>query len=852
MRGLIQDIRFGARLLGRNVGFTIAAVLALGLGIGVNTAAFTAYKALFVRPLDARDAGSMVNLALTRRSGVTDPIFSYPDYQVYRDQLRSFTGVIAAGDQEFVTLSGAGGRRSQRGLASGSLLETLGMVPPSAIASDAEQASVMPVSENYFSVLGVTAERGRTFDGMSSTELHLSPPVLISANYWQRRFGGDTAILGKVIRLNGAAFTIIGIAPLDFVGTSVGTPDFWFPISLTPLVHAGSKRLEDREDACCRMFARLAAGVTLGQAQAEMDAVANRLRLQHKPESDAAKPSAALVEPGSPLPRKLPGPLQFTLLLIQVAIGLVLVIACANVASLQLARSAARQSELSMRLSLGASRQRLIRQLLTESALLGMVAGGIAFLITWALLKELANAATAVMPANVGDYVVHVTPDLGIFTYVLAISFAAGLLFGLVPALESSRSALSSALKSNTGSSPRRSRRLRDLLIGAQVAFSLVLMIAGSMLIRSSLHTLKMETGYADKQVACLYFKFPEGFDYSPERKAAVLATLSERLRALPGVVSVTNGRAPDGDGMLRTAVSLSGQEPTAQNARAYLYYSYVQPNYFETLGIPLLFGRGFSAQSRQPEFSAILSESAARRLWPGENAIGRSFRMDDKAPFVAGNPTYHVIGIVRDTRAITLDGSDTQQIYIPLPTGEYGAEALLIRTRFDAAQLLNAIPAVVGSVDPMLLTSASTLEEMLRQTPVFWVSSLLALIASATGTIGLLLAAMGIYGTVSYIVVLRTREVGIRLAIGAQKSHILALMLRETTRPVIAGLCVGAVLAAGASFLLRGALFGVHTIDGLSCVFVSLLFLAIALLAAYVPSRRAMQVDPVVALRYE
>jgi predicted permease len=713
-------------------------------------------------------------------------------------------------------------------------------------------ASVMPVSENYFSVLGVAATRGRTFEGMSFSEIGASPVALVSENYWQRRFGGDAGILGRVIRLNGATFTIIGVTPRDFVGTSVATPDFWLPLSLMPLVHPKSTLLRDREDQCCRVYARLAPGVTLHQAQAEMDSLANRLRALHDHHSDLSKPVTALVTPGSPLPHKLPGSLQFTIVLIMVAVGLVLVIACANVASLQLARAAARQSELSMRLSLGASRVRLIRQLLTESVLLGVVAGAIALLFTWALLKMLANVAAVAVPVEYGSFIVHVTPDLGVFAYVFAISLVAGVLFGLAPALESSRSALSSALKSNAGTSPVRSRRLRDLLIGAQVAFSLVLMIAGSMLIRSSLHALKMDTGYDDKHVVCLLFRFPESLDYTPERKAALMSTVSTRLSALPGVTAVSRGRAPDGQGLLSTSISLNGQEPSPQNTRAYLYYNYVQPNYFQTLGIPLLFGRGFSTQSRQPELSAILSESAARRLWPGENPIGRSFRMGDKGPFVPGNPTYHVIGVVRDTRGILLDGSDSEQIYLPLPAGQFVDSSLLIRTQSDPAQLINAIPPVVGSVDSNLLSSATTLEAMLRQTPVFWASSTSALIASTIGIIGLLLACMGIYGTVSYIVVLRTREVGIRMAIGAQRSHILALMLRQSTRPVVAGLMVGAALSVGASYLLRGVLVGLHRIDGVSVVGVSFLFLAIALLAAYLPSRRATHVDPAIALRYE
>jgi predicted permease len=403
-----------------------------------------------------------------------------------------------------------------------------------------------------------------------------------------------------------------------------------------------------------------------------------------------------------------------------------------------------------------------------------------------------------------------------------------------------------------------RSRRLRDLLIGAQVAFSLVLMIAGSMLIRSSLHALKMDTGYDDKHVVCLYTKFPDGFGFTPERKSGVLTILSSRLSGLPGVTAVASGRAPDGDGLQSAAISLNGEQPSPRNTRAFLYYNYVQPNYFQTLGIPLLFGRGFSSQSGRPESSVILSESAARRLWPGQNPIGRTLRMSTSGQFRFGDtlspdgPTYQVIGIARDTRAITLNGDDTQQVYIPLAAGQFQGGTLLIRTQSDPAQLINRIGPLVASVDPAIMSTSSTLEEMLRQTPVFLISSLMATIASTVGLLGLVLASMGIYGTVSYMVVLRTREVGIRIALGAKRRDVLRLMLRESARPVLAGLVVGTCLAASTSHLMRGVLYGVSAIDGVSFGGVSLLFLAIALVATYLPSKRAMHVDPVVALRCE
>jgi predicted permease len=853
---VLQDLRYGARMLSRSVGFTAAAVFALALGIGVNATVFTAYKAGFARPLDARNPGEMVNLALVRPSGAADFNFSYPDYQAYRDSAQSFAGLIAF-RPERMALSDAGGIMSQRTAAARSAMGRLGLLPPG--TSSAEFASVYAVSENYFKVLGVAALRGRTFDVISNPDLEASPAVLISENYWRKRFAGDAKMLGKTVRLNGASVAVVGITPHDFVGTGIAAPDFWLPLSLEPLVHADDKWLRDRENRCCRLFARLASGSSIGQAQAEMTLLADHLRTLHDPHSESARSATVLVWQGSPfpLPLNLYRGLRLTILLIMVAAGMVLAVACANVASLQLARARSRQNELRTRLSLGASRLRVIRQLLTESALLGLIAGVVALLFTWTLLEVTVTLVAEALPAEYGTLIFHVTPGFQIFAYVFAISLVAGIMFGLAPAMESSRSALSAA--GRAGTSPPHSRRLQDFLIAAQVSLSVMLMIAGSILIRSAIHSLKMDTGYDTKHVVELDLQFPEVSKYTADRHLARVRELRTRLTVLPGVAATTSARPPGEIGFRTAAVALGGPGFSTRKLQSMLYYTYVEANYFDTLGIPLVLGRGFQPQASQAEHSVILSESAAQQLWPGENPIGRSLRLSatDEQPhnlaeLIADGPACQVVGVARDTRGVQFDGSDSKQVYLQLREDRLPGRPILIRTQSDPGQVIKAIDSVISSIDPDLVASSTTLQEMLRASPPFIVSSLAAAFASTLGLLGLLLASMGIYGTVSYIVVLRTREVGIRMAIGAQKRDILGLILRESTRPVLAGLLVGMFLAVGASYMLRGLLYGLNTIDGISFIGVSLLFLVMAVLAAYPPSRRALRVDPVVALRYE
>jgi predicted permease len=591
-----------------------------------------------------------------------------------------------------------------------------------------------------------------------------------------------------------------------------------------------------------------------------MSRVAEHVRTLHDPLAEPAKPATALVWPGSPapLPLEMNKGLRWTILLIIVATGMVLAIACANVASLQLARARSREHELRTRLSLGASRLRLVRQLLTESVLVGVLAGPLALLCTWALLKKLGDLLSQAFSYNGSTVVFNGTPDLGIFAFVFAISLFAGMLSGLAPAMESSRAALATVV--GAGSSSVRSRRLQSLLVTAQVSLSLVLLITAGMLIRSSLNALHSPTGYDNRQVIFLGVGFTRASEYTDDHKLTLIRELRSRLAALPGVAAITSARPPAATQRFETvAIPLDEGSGEGPNAQSMLGYTYVEANYFQTLGIPVLLGRGFQPQSREPERSVILSESAANQLWPNQNPIGRSLRLGPtdeqdhpRRELVADGPAYQVVGVARDKRVAEFHSSLSNEVYLPLRESQLSSRPILIRVEADPAQVRRAIDPVISSIDPNMWSISATLEEMLRLSGPFIVSSIAATVAVAVGFFALLLALIGIYGTVSYVVVLRTREVGIRMAIGAQRRNVLGLILRETARPVLVGLVFGMLLAIGVSCLGRGWFYGIEGIDGISLAGVSSLFLAVALLASYLPARRAMSVDPLVALRYE
>jgi len=844
-----RDLRFAARMLAKHPGFTFLAVLALSAGIGINTAVFTAYKAFLLRPLDGAHPEELFNIYHSRPDQAYDPIVSYADYEGLRDNDRSFSGILAVTGDE-LTMTDAGAAPDAAPSLGSSVLSALGFRLPTTMSGAAEPVTAALVSDNFFSVLGVAAIRGRVFTARDAAELMERPQLLISENYWERRFGHDKSILGRTVKLNSRAFVIAGVTPRDFMGTfTTQVPDFWMPLRLEPLVHRNSDLLTNREKPCCTVIGRLAPGVTPARAQAETEALANRLLSLHAPGTEGSRPLTIQVAPGSPFQRPQQDPkLKLIVAVTLGAVGLVLLIACANVAGMQLARSAARQREIGVRLSIGASRARVVRQLLTESALLGMTAGSLALILSFWTLRILVVEAAAAMPIEWGTFALHIHPDGAVFAYVFGISLLASVLFGLAPALESSRPDLVSALKEEgmRFRLPVGNRGLRNTLMAVQVGICLFLMVMASLLIRSSSRTLDLRTGYEGRQVLQVNLSFPATLNYPPAKQTAEVNLIRRKLMALPGVTGVTLGRSPDGGG-LRTAKILP--------AGRVIFYTFVLPNYFETLDIPLVAGHVFSVGGSD---RLLVSQSAAKRLWPGEDPVGRTVTLDVSDQFhVEGELTpashpYVVAGVVGDTRGVLLDGSDSDKIYLPLLDSQFAEQPILVRTHDDPRRLFHAIGGKLHAIDPNLIAGAMTLDDALRNTPSFVIARCSGLFATVIGLLGLLLASAGIYGSVSYAVVRRTREVGIRVALGATRHDILRQMVSETARPVTVGLLVGLVAAAIAARLVRAILGGLSGLDPISFGGVSLFLLAIAMLAAFLPARRALRIEPMAALRCE
>ncbi|HKD50185.1 MAG TPA: ABC transporter permease [Candidatus Acidoferrum sp.] len=861
LESLWQDLRFGVRMLRKGPRFTATAVVALAIGIGVNTAVFTAFDAVALRPRPVEDPDHLVVVYRTAQ-GESYGAFSYPDYIYYRDHTKTLSDLAMWSGETNVTtpdLSVAGAENLPP------VAGAFGFHLPKLLKGGVQRLTCMFVSGNYFQLLGAQPAAGRLFLP-EDDKIGAPPVVILSGNFWQSQLHSNLGVVGSTIRLDHVAFTIVGVTPVDYLGTETRIPVMWAPTAARPLLGDGTREsLDNRNVPSGIVYGHLKAGIFLPDAQAEFHVLAEQLRAGYP---DVERDNGVRV-----ISERTFGGIDSEAWPIVAAtmsaVALLLLIACANVASLLLARAATRRREIGVRLSLGAGRRRLLQQLLVESALVALLAGAVGLpLASWTLHLVVVEVASAI-PSYEGAIALKVTPDIRIFGYTVLISLLTGVAFGLTPALQALRTDVNSALKDSgsvLGQQLSKSR-LRDMLIVAQVAACLVLLINSALLLRGSQRALRVDPGFDSKHVVHLSLR--KSYDPTAGDTQTRLSELNRRLMDeigdLPGVTAVTQAsRAPISGGNRLVPIGIDDAAPLAreggEDKRPMAGYSYIEPNYFETLGIPFVSGRTFTVQEAETEAPVvIISEATARRFWPGQNPLGKRLvigSVNGPAPYPGETAPYspgsEVIGVVRDVHSLFLGKVDESYLYLPLSETKQWTSTLLVRTSGKASSMLPIIGSAVRRVDANLPVVVAPLDWMVSFDPYFVISRIGGVLTSIVGMLGLFLACLGVYGMVGYNVVQRTHEIGIRMALGARPPQVLGLVLRESARPMLYGTAIGIALSAAISRLLSAMLFGLNPMDAISFAGVSLLLIAVALFAGWLPARRAMQVDPLVALRYE
>ena len=840
---MLNDLRYSLRLLRQRPGFTFVAIITLALGIGVNTALFSVFEAFALKPLPLKNPESIVRVSSRDRDGATRLLFSYADYLAYRDRNHVLAD-LAAWNKVAVTLG-------TRPAGAGDDL--------TALSGDDEYLFGQLVSGNYFAALDAEMALGRAFLPEEDRTPNARPVVVLSYGFWQRRFDSDPQIIGKTIPLDGQPFTVVGVAARNFIGTEPDAPQFWMPLMMrdTVIGEGGwnyKRWLTDRDAESFALVGRLRPGVSRQQAEAEMRVIAEQLpgdTADRQPKTGIRLSRAAtFIEINAELM-----PLVVPLLL---AVGLVLLIACANVANLLLARAASRQKEIAVRLALGASRSRIIRQLLTESVVLAVAGGAVALLLTsWALaaLYPVVMAQLPIPHHLAESFALNLDPDLRVFGFALLASVIAGVAAGLAPALQASRPNLSAALKDegSTFGAHLRQSRLRNGLVVVQLAVCLSLLAGTGLLIRNLQKVGTIDTGLETANVfavtASLQSPQPDA-----RREADLRRLLATRLRSLPGVNSLAEVERQPLTGMPPSvSVMLPGQTPSADSPlRA--RFNIVSPGYFETVGLRLRRGRSFSEQEAQAGAAVcVITEATAQRFWPNTEAIGQRIGLNLPA-LNATEQQFEVIGVTCDTRSGWVWQKDEAFVYVPLSAalGESGraGQTLLVRAANDPQGVMQAVRAEAEALDPNLRVRLRRVADSLTfQMAPF---RALALLAGVVGLLALLLAAVGLYGVMSFIVNQRTREIGIRVALGAPPAMVVRMFMFQGLRLAAAGAALGVVGGLGISRLLASVLIDVSPFDPLAFIGVSGFLIGVALLAVLIPARRAARVEPMIALRYE
>ncbi len=821
MQNLWQDLRYGVRLLHRNPLFTIVAVISLALGISANTTIFSVFNAVFLNTLPVQDAANLVSVFTTDAKNTGQFLnfmpLSYPNYEDYRDQNQVLTGLVA---QTFAPMSLTAGGEPERVLAAA-------------------------VTGNYFEVLGVKAAIGRTFLPEEDKVEGRDPVVVLGYPLWQRRFAGDRNQVGRDIVLNRQNYTVIGVAPEGFRGTFViGGPDLFVPMAMHDQVLAdfALQQFHHRRALLFNVFGRLKPGMSLAKARAAMGTIGKQLELAYP--ADNEKRNVAL----APLTQTLIDPnirgqaLLASGMMIAV-VGLVLLIACANVANLLLARAGVRQREIALRLSLGAGRLRLVRQLLTESFVMALVAGTAGLLLAnWGR-----DLLWMMRPPFLDADALQIKLDGRVLLFTAAITLLTGFLFGLAPALQATRVDLAWALKDRTGQPSRRHRwfNLRNVLVALQVALSLVALIGAGLFLRSLQKAQKIDPGFESTNLFMISFDLA-GQKYDEARGREYYRQLMERVLAIPQVKGAAVASAPLFGGDIMRTVFAEGQDASDRRNGRLTALLRISPGYFVAIRMPIVRGRGFTERDKEGmPMVAVINETMARRVWPGEEPIGRRFKCYGEDWII------EVVGVARDAKYGTLGEEPQSFMYFPMLQHYTPAATLHVRTEGDPAQAIGIVRSQVQALDKsMPLTNVNTIGQVM--VAVLWAPRMGASLLAIFGLLALSLAAIGIHGVMSYSVAQRTQEIGIRMALGAQSADVIKLILGQAGLILLAGGLIGLAGAFALSRLLSSLLYGIGSSDPLAFSSTTVILIAVALLASYLPARRAVRVNPVVTLRYE
>jgi predicted permease len=819
---LLNDLRYAARRLAGSPGFTAAAVITIALGVGINAGIFSVLNGVALRDLRAPDAEELVSIhqsfgvetERTRARAGAPSSFSTSEYRAYRDGTETLSGIVGYSRQYTITLGG----------------------------DSPQQVTGAFVTCNYFDVLRQPPAMGRGFANDCDAE-GAAPSIVLGHELWTTAFGADPTVVGREVLLNRQSFVVVGVAPEGVRGLDFLPVQMFTPISTQPSLTPPLDTYRD-EWSWLVLLARKNAGVSLEQIRAELAVIAARIDQEQPPRRTRLSIDRArqLSDPEGRSQTVAAGAVIMT------AFGLVLLIACANVANLFLARATGRSREIAVRLSLGASRSRIVQQLLAESVLIAAAGGLLGSLLALWTVQSLVQLAIAALPANAPALSIDATPDGRVLLFAFVVTLGSGVLFGLMPALQASKPDLHAAMKIDVTGVGRSGGRLQAALVGLQVAVCMVLMVSAGLVLRGLETTRNVDPGFEYEGVAVVNFNLTAA-GYDAPRAEVFQRQLVERVSALPGIDDVAQAAITP---LFPGSRGVTGR-PAGAEQWLPIRVNEVTPNYFSLTGMPIVRGRTFTDAELIDGGAIVVTEATARRLWPGLDPIGQTLQWALSNVFSAEpiqTADLQVVGVTKDAQITAIGEVPSNYVYFPAGRGLPVPLQLLVKSATDFAGTARSIRAAAAELDPALVVRVAPLEENLDYYRSL--SGLVSTLATTLGALALVLASVGVYGVVAYAVGRRKREIGIRIALGATAPNVLALMLRRTMRPVVVGAVIGIVVAMGASRVLSSVLFGVSPVDPIALIAAAFVVTAVAFAAGALPARRAASVDPGRTLHYE